>query len=348
MKNINMTTISSDITLILTYGFLGFAIAMMITPIYTYLAYKYKWWKQVKDTAITGEKATVFHKLHAEKHKRHFPTMAGLIMIVGVTVVTLLFNLSREQTYLPLVAMLGAGLIGLFDDILNLRSFGKGIAGMRSKLKLFLITLVAALGGLYFYYKLGYSDIYIPFINGGMQLSLGVGLIFLFILVIVATANAVNLSDGLDGLAGGLLVYAYGAYAAIAFLRGDYGIAGFCMTVVGTLFTYVWFNIFPARFMMGDTGSFALGTALGVVAMLTDSLVLLPVIGIVFVVETGSVIVQLFWKKVFGHKLLLSSPIHHHFEALGWPETKVTMRFWVVGQVAAVLGVVLAIVGGHV
>jgi phospho-N-acetylmuramoyl-pentapeptide-transferase len=167
-------------------------------------------------------------------------------------------------------------------------------------------------------------------------------------LVVVATANAVNLTDGLDGLAGGLLSYAYGAYAVIAFMRGDYGIAGFCMTVVGVLLAYVWFNIFPARFLMGDVGSFALGTGLGVVAMLTDTIALLPVIGIVFVLETGSVIVQLFWKRFLGRKLLLSSPIHHHFEALGWPETKVTMRFWVIGQVAAVIGIVLAITGGHV
>lgn len=348
MKNINFNMIGNDITLVLLYGFLGFAVAMLITPLYTYAAYKYKWWKQVKDTAITGEKASVFHSLHAEKHKRNFPTMAGLIIIAATVIVTIAFNLSREQTYLPLAAMVGAGMIGFLDDIINLKSLGKGIAGLRSGTKMILITLVAALGGLYFYYKLGYSEIYIPFLGGGMELNLGIGLIFLFILVVISTANAVNLTDGLDGLAGGLLVYAFGAYAIIAFLRADYGIAGFCMTIVGVLLSYVWFNIYPARFMMGDTGSFALGTALGVVAMLTDTLVLLPIIGIVFVVEAGSVIVQLFWKRFIGRKLFLSSPIHHHFEALGWPETKVTMRFWVVGQVAAVIGIILAITGGHV
>jgi phospho-N-acetylmuramoyl-pentapeptide-transferase len=164
----------------------------------------------------------------------------------------------------------------------------------------------------------------------------------------VATANSVNITDGLDGLAGGLCVFAYSVFGAIAFLQGNYGIAGFCLTVVGVLLSYVWFNIYPARFFMGDVGSFALGTGLGVVAILTNSILLLPVIGLVFVFETGTVILQLFSKKVFKRKIFLSTPIHHHFEATGWPETKVTMRFWVVGQVAGFVGLVLALLGGVV
>jgi len=166
--------------------------------------------------------------------------------------------------------------------------------------------------------------------------------------VVVATANAVNISDGLDGLAGGLLVSAFGAFGIIAFMQTNYGIATFCLTIVGALLSYVWFNIYPARFFMGDVGSFALGTALGVVAMLTDTLMLLPVIGIVFVVEAGSSLIQLVSKQLFGRKLFIVAPVHHHFEAQGWPETKVTMRFWIIGQVMAVLGVLLALIGGHI
>ncbi len=167
-------------------------------------------------------------------------------------------------------------------------------------------------------------------------------------LVVVATANAVNMTDGLDGLAGGLTAIAFGAYAIIAFLEGRYGISAFCMSIVGALLSYTWFNIYPARFFMGDVGSFALGTALGVVAMLTDTVVLLPIIGIVFVAEAGSVIIQITSKKLnHGKKIFKSTPIHHHFEASGWPETKVTMRFWTLGQVSAVVGLMVFILGRY-
>lgn len=164
----------------------------------------------------------------------------------------------------------------------------------------------------------------------------------------MATANAVNITDGLDGLAGGLAASAFGVYSMIAFLEGRYGIAAFCLTIVGALLSYTWFNIFPARFFMGDVGSFALGTALGVVAMLTDTVLLLPIIGIVFVAEAGSVILQVASKKLRGGKKIFKvSPIHHHFEASGWPEAKVTMRFWIIGQVAGVLGLMLFVIGKY-
>jgi len=165
---------------------------------------------------------------------------------------------------------------------------------------------------------------------------------------VVATGNAVNISDGLDGLAGGLLSIAFGAFGVISILQGHFLLAGFCFTVLGALLAYLWFNIFPARFFMGDVGSFALGTSLGVVAMLTNSFFLLPVIGIVFVVEAGSSMIQIFSKRVFHHKIFISAPIHHHLEAVGWPETKVTMRFWVIGAVAAFVGILLALAGGHI
>jgi phospho-N-acetylmuramoyl-pentapeptide-transferase len=186
----------------------------------------------------------------------------------------------------------------------------------------------------------------IPFINGNVE----IGWLFvpIFVLVVVSTANAVNITDGLDGLAGGLLTTVFTAYALIAFLQTNYGIAGFCITIVGALTSYTWFNIYPARFFMGDVGSFTMGATLGVIAMLTDTVLILPVIAIVFVGETGSVIVQVLSKKIFGRKIFRSAPIHHHFEAIGWPETKVTMRFWVIGEIAALAGLLLAVFGGHI
>ena len=345
MENINLPYLSDRVVDILFLGFAGFLFAMLITPIYTTVAYRYKFWKKPRNVAVTGEKATLFSKLHRKKHARNIPTMAGVIFLAAIFIVTVLFNLDREQTWLPLTATLGAGLVGLLDDIINIKGLGGGIAGLNSKLKFGLIFAVSAIGAWYFYDKLGHNSFHLTFYG---NIEVGVLLIPLFILVVISTANAVNISDGLDGLAGGLLASAYSAYALIALLQGSYGIAGFCMSVVGILLSYIWFNIYPARFFMGDVGSFALGTALGVVAMLTDTLVLLPVIGLVFVVEAGSSLLQVLSKKILGRKVFKLAPIHHHFEALGWPETKVTMRFWVVGQVMAVMGMILALVGGHI
>lgn len=343
---LDITLLTDEITRVIGYGAIAFVVAMLVTPIYTYFAYKYQWWKKPRDAATTGEKASVFKKLHADKHRRNIPTMAGLITIFAIAAVTVLVgNLSREQTYLPLAAMIGAGIVGLVDDVINLRGVGKGVAGLSTKIKFGLIFLVSAAGAWFFYYKLGYDSINITFVG---DVFVGWFLIPIFILVVVATANAVNITDGLDGLAGGLLVSAYTAFGVIAFMQHNLGIAAFCATIVGALIAYVWFNIYPARFFMGDVGSFALGTGLGVVAMLTGSFVLLPIIGLIFVLEAGSSAIQIASKKLFGKKIFRSAPMHHHFEAVGWPEAKVTMRFWVVGQVAAVVGVLLALIGGHI
>lgn len=345
-ETLHITVQLNTVIRILLLGSLGFLVSMLITPIYTTIAYRFEWWKRPRQNAVTGEAAKVFTKLHAEKHKRHIPTMAGLIFVASVAIVTLLANLSRHETWLPLAAFVGAGAIGLVDDFINIRGTGLGVAGLPSKLKLLLITLIALVGGWWFYEKLGVSSIHIPMMADPLQV--GWLIIPIFIFVVVATANAVNITDGLDGLAGGLATSAFAAYSMIAFLQGRYGIAAFCLTIVGGLLSYTWFNIYPARFFMGDVGSFALGTALGVVAMLTDTVVLLPIIGIVFVVEAGSVILQITSKKLRnGKKIFKVSPIHHHFEAIGWPETKVTMRFWIVGQVSAVIGLMFFLLGKY-
>lgn len=271
--------------------------------------------------------------------------MAGVITIVVVVIVTIVANFDRRQTYLPLAALVGAGLVGLIDDIINIRGNGGGVGGLRSGLKFTMISAVALIAAWYFFVKLGYSTLFIPFLG---QVEIGWLIVPIFAFAVVATGNSVNISDGLDGLAGGLLAQAYAFFGIIALLQGNYGIAGFCFTILGALLSYIWFNIYPARFFMGDVGSFALGTALGVVAMLTNTLLLLPVIGFLFVIEAGSSLLQIISKKYFGKKIFLSAPIHHHLEATGWPETKVTMRFWVIGAVCGFLGLLLAFAGGAI
>jgi len=329
-------------TVILLLSFFAFFAAMLLTPIYTHFAYKHKLWKRHRTHSTTGEVLSVISKMRI---KRTVPLMAGLITVGAITITTLGFNLDRHQTWLPLAALLGGGLVGLIDDIINILGRGGNVAGLRPTVKFSMITAVAFACALFFYYKLGYTTVNIPFTG---DFSVGWALIPLFVLVVVSTGNAVNISDGVDGLAGGLLLSAFGAFGVIAALQGNFGIAGFCMTVVGALLSYVWFNIPPARFFMGDVGSFAFGTSLGVVAMLTDTLFLLPLIGIVFVAEAGSSLLQILSKKIFHRRIFIAAPIHHHFEATGWPKTKITMRFWVVGQVAAALGVTVALIGGYV
>jgi phospho-N-acetylmuramoyl-pentapeptide-transferase len=334
----------SDATQIFLISVGAFLLAMFLTPIYTALAYRYRFWKKQRSTSTNGEVLEVFNKLHAAKFRRNIPTMAGIIGVVTIAVITFGFNLERE-TYLPLAALLGGAVVGLIDDIINLRSNGHGVAGLRSSVKFTMIVAIGLLLGWYFFTRIEVDSVQIPYLGA---IAIGWLIVPLFAFVVTATANAVNISDGLDGLAGGLLAMSFAAFGVIALFQGQVVLAGFCFTVIGALLSYLWFNIYPARFFMGDVGSFAYGVALGVVAILTNSLLLLPVIGILFVIEAGSSLIQIVSKRFFGRKVFISAPIHHHLEASGWPETKVTMRFWVIGCIAATLGVIMALTGGHV
>lgn len=332
------------------YGLLlalgGFLFSMVLTPIYTFFAYKYKFWKKQKQTTVDGKELPVMSKLHAHKFKHAFPTMAGLIGVISITIMTCIFNLDRGQTWLPLAGFLGGAVVGMIDDFINVFGSGKGAAGLRGPVKFALITAVGLVLGWFFAVKLGWTEILVPFV-GDIQIGIA-GMIAIFTFAVVATSNAVNITDGLDGLSGGLAMIAYGAYGIIALFQGHILLFGFCMTVVGWLLSYIWFNVPPARFMMGDTGSFALGAGLGVVAMMTDSFLLLPIIGLVFVVETGSSLIQLISKKFFKKKVFISAPLHHHLEAKGWGEAKIVMRFWIIAGVCAILGVFIATVGGAI
>ena len=341
--NISQFSNEMNTTFLLSVG--SFLLAMILTPIYTHFAYKYKFWKTQRKNSVTGEALEVFDKLHKEKIARHIPTMAGIIAVVSITTITIVFNLDRAQTWLPLAAFIGGAFVGLLDDILNVFGTNRKDAGLRSGVKFTMLVILALLLGFFFYNKLGYNSIHIPFVG---SFDIGLWIVPLFVLAIVSTGNTVNISDGLDGLAGGLLVMSFSVFGVIALLQGHIKIAGFCFTVVGALLSYLWFNIYPARFFMGDIGSFAFGISLGVIAMLTNTLLLLPIIGIVFVAEAGSSLIQIFSKKMFHRKIFISAPVHHHLEAKGWPETKVTMRFWIIGCIAGFIGLLLAMSGGHI
>lgn len=248
--------------------------------------------------------------------------------------------LTRSQTWLPLAALVAAGLVGLADDFLNVLKIGPQGGGIHIRHRLLLYIIVALVGAWWFYVKLGWDILHVPFWG---DISIGWWYVPFFILVIVATSFSVNQTDGLDGLAGGTLASAFAAYAVIALLQGRVDLAAFCGVVVGALLAFLWFNIYPARFIMGDTGAMSLGVTLGVVALLTNAALLLPIIGIVFVVEALTTILQLTSKKLFKKKIFLIAPIHHHFEAMGWPEPKVVMRLWVISWIGAGLGLIIAL-----
>jgi phospho-N-acetylmuramoyl-pentapeptide-transferase len=319
---------------------------MALTPFYTHFAYKYHFWKKQKQTTVDGKDLPIMTKLHAHKFKRVFPTMAGLVGIFAITATTCIFNLDRGQTWLPLAGFLGGALVGMIDDMINVFGSGEGAAGLRGPVKFFLISAVGLTLGWFFAFKLGWTDILVPFV-GDFTIG-GVWVMLIFAFAVVATSNAVNITDGLDGLSGGLAMMAYGAYGVIALFQGNILLFGFCLTVVGWLLSYIWFNVPPARFMMGDTGSFALGAGLGVVSMMTNSFLLLPIIGLPFVVETSSSLIQLVSKKFFHKKVFISAPLHHHLEAKGWGEAKIVMRFWIIAGVCAILGIFIAATGGAI
>lgn len=327
-----------NISRVFALAALAFVVAMAWTPLLTHFLYKFKLSKKLRKLSWDKGRAKIFRKLH--RKKEFTPTMGGLLIWLTVLLITLGFNLSRSQTWLPLFFLVTGGAFGLLDDILNVKAKGE-IAGLGTKLKFLWQFLIAGFGAWWFFYKLGYTSIFIP---GVGDWTIGWLYIPLFILTVVFMTNAVNITDGLDGLAGGLLASSFGAYAVIAFTQGSIGLAVFCATILGALLAFLWFNIYPARFFMGDTGSLALGATLAVVAMLTDAIIVLPLIGFVFVIEGLSSLIQRFWKRYFKRKVFLIAPIHHHYEAKGWPETKVTMRFWVIGMVTAIIGLLIGLI----
>lgn len=339
------------ITKILLLGTASFVVAICWTPLLTYVLYRFRLGKSIR-SAVT---APMFAKLHAKK--AGVPTMGGVLIWGTVGAMAAFFSvcysfapnsalgelnfLSRSQTWLPVAALVAAGVVGLADDFMNVFKIGSHGGGLHVRHRLLLYAIVAAIGAWWFTMKLGFDSLHVPFVG-----DVVVGVVpyaLFFVGVIVATSFSVNQTDGLDGLAGGTLASAFGAYSLIAVMQGRYDLAAFCAVVMGALFAFLWFNIYPARFIMGDTGAMSLGVTLGIVALLTHQPLLLPLIGFIFVLEMVTTIMQIVSKKLFGKKIFLIAPIHHHFEALGWPEPKVVMRFWVISWITAGLGVLLAL-----
>ena len=331
---------------------ISFVFALGLTPILTEFLLRFKAGKTVRDDGTTP----IFSALHACKNGT--PNMAGILiwfttglLIVLFWVLDRIFQidsfhilnfLTRKETLLPFGAFLGASLVGLVDDILDSRHLGYHGHGMRMRYKIFLYMFIAAIGAYWFFYKLGFDFIHVPFYG---DVHLGLLYIPVFIFVVIATSFSVNETDGLDGLAGGTLLIAFLAYGLIAYVDGRYELATFLGVVIGALLAFLWFNIHPAKFFMGDTGSMGLGTLLAVVAFYLNAVAVLAVIGGVFVVEALSYLVQIFYRKAFKKKFILSSPLHNHLQAIGWPESKVVMRMWIIAMVCAILGLVVYFVG---
>ncbi|NBS41395.1 phospho-N-acetylmuramoyl-pentapeptide-transferase [bacterium] len=345
-----MTLETSEIVRILLLTALSFGVAFAWMPLLLKLLIRFRAGKGIRPDAETP----VFAKMHA--HKSGTPTMGGiliwgtvLVLAVGLsalaqalpdTFVEHLNFLSRSETLLPLGALVASAIVGFVDDYFNVRGLGAHGGGLRARHRLLVYTVIAMVGAWWFRTKLDWDLLHVPFIG---DFNVGLWYIPFFIFVIVATAFSVNETDGLDGLAGGTLFISFSAFAIVAFAQGRYDLSAFCGVIIGALLAFLWFNIYPAKFFMGDTGAMSLGVTLGIVAMLTNSALFLPVIGLTFVLESVSVIVQLAWRKAFKKKLLLSAPFHHHLEAIGWPEPQIVMRLWVISMVTAAIGIALAL-----
>ncbi len=347
-----MTLASIAVVKVLFLFAFAFVVTVLWTPALTHFLYKYKMGKSIRNSGSTP----IFSKLHA--HKEGTPTMGGVLIWGTMLLLVFFFSfgsalfpqiipaefnfLSRGETLLPIGALIASALVGLVDDFIDIRNKGRNGGGISLKKRLLIYAGIAIFAAYWFYVKLEWTIVNIPFFG---DIDIGFWAIPLYILVIIATSFSVNETDGLDGLAGGVLLTAFLSYVVIAFTLGRYDLATFSAVICGALLAFLWFNIHPARFIMGDTGSMSLGVTLGIVAILTNTIWLLPLLGFVLVVESGSVIIQVSSKKLRkGKKIFLSTPIHHHFEAIGWPEPKIVMRFWIVSSVMAVLGLVFFLI----
>jgi phospho-N-acetylmuramoyl-pentapeptide-transferase len=342
----------SVLTKIFVLTGLGFVTALAFTPALIGFLNKNKFGKQIRNDGSTP----LFSQMH--NSKAGTPIMGGILVWGTLAALMFIFWLldrvlhirafafldfySRRETLLPLGALLGASLVGLVDDWLDMRQLGHKGRGLRFRFKFFLYAMVAIIGAWWFYYKLEFTTVHIPFWH---TVDFGLWFIPFFVLAVVSTSFAVNETDGLDGLAGGVLMLSFFAYGLIAYIQGKDNLAGFIGIICGALLAFLWFNVHPAKIFMSDTGSMGLGVLLAVVAFLTNSVFILAIIGFIFVLEAVSVVLQLFWRKFFKRKLFLSAPIHHHLQALGWPEEQVTMRFWIIAAVTSIIGVIIYFLG---
>jgi phospho-N-acetylmuramoyl-pentapeptide-transferase len=302
---------------------LAFTGMVLLAPIYIGLLQRLGFGKQIR----------------SEMPEAHFgkagtPTMGGMLIVSVVLFLAMALRLEDVHTLTPMLALMGVGVLGAIDDFVNVRS---GI-GMRGRWKLVWQTVVALLAGWYIQRHFGINAVNVPLLED--PIIIGTIPFILFVaFVIVGTSNAVNLTDGLDGLAGGVLIFSFVAYLLVALVAlPNPNLAIFCALVVGALMGFLWFNVHPAQIIMGDSGALALGATLAVVATTTEQLLLLPIIGVVFFAVIMSVVIQVISYRTRGRRVFRMTPLHHHFELLGWAEEKITIRFWIVAALAALLG----------
>ncbi len=337
----------------------AFFIGIALTPILTNFLYKHKMWKKtsVKRT-IDGREATISSRLHNDE-ERKLPRMGGVVIWGSVLITVLLFSalallfpdsifsklsfLSRNQTWLPLFMLIAGALFGLIDDYLVCRESGTYAGGGLSlRARLIFVFLLGSLGAWWFYIKLGMDSVHIPFVG---DFYLGLFFIPFFIIVMIGIYSG-GIIDGVDGLSGGVFASIFSAYAVIAFAQGQIDLSAYSSVVVGGILAFLWFNIPPARFMNSETGTMALTVSLTTVAFLTKAVLVLPIIAFLLVVTSASSLIQITSKKFRGgKKVFLVAPLHNHFQALGWPAYKVTMRYWVLSVVLAIIGTIIALIG---
>jgi phospho-N-acetylmuramoyl-pentapeptide-transferase len=344
---------------------IAFFIGIVITPLLTNFLYKHEMWKKkAGKIAPDGRETPIFNELH--KHKEvGTPKMGGVVVWASVFLTVGFFwiiskvypfeltenfdFLSRSQTWIPLATLFIGAIVGLIDDYLDVKGSRDHISGGLSlKKRLLVVGAIALICALWFYIKLEVSAIGLPL---GGSIPLGIFFVPFFVLVVIGLYSG-GVIDGIDGLAGGVFASMFASYGGIAFYLQEYDLAAFCAVIVGGILAFLWFNIPPARFYMSETGSMSLTITLAIVAFMTDTLaggygiLVLPIIAFPLIMTSASDIIQLVSKKFRnGKKVFLVAPIHHHFEALGWPSYKVTMRYWIIGIVLAVLGLILAIAG---
>jgi phospho-N-acetylmuramoyl-pentapeptide-transferase len=302
---------------------LAFTGMVLLAPIYIGLLQRLGFGKQIR----------------SEMPEAHFgkagtPTMGGMLIVSVVLFLAMALRLEDVHTLTPMLALMGVGVLGAIDDFVNVRS---GI-GMRGRWKLVWQTVVALLAGWYIQRHFGINAVNVPLLEDPIVIG-AIPFILFVAFVIVGTSNAVNLTDGLDGLAGGVLIFSFVAYLLVALVAlPNPNLAIFCALVVGALMGFLWFNVHPAQIIMGDSGALALGATLAVVATTTEQLLLLPIIGIVFFAVIMSVVIQVISYRTRGRRVFRMTPLHHHFELLGWAEEKITIRFWIVAALAGLLG----------
>lgn len=342
---------------ILLPAIVTFVIGIAITPILTHYLFKYKIWKkQGGKTAMGGLVATEFNRLKGDGETKT-PRMGGIVIwgsiLISISILFALtlistnpffsdiFFLSRAQTWIPFSTLFIGALLGLLNDFYDVEHGGTGV---RISVRLIFISFLSAVIGWWFYAKLGVETIGNPF---GEPFAVGIFIIPIFVIITIFL-YASGVIDGIDGLSGGVFTTVYAAYAGVAILYSQYDLAAFCVMVTGAVLAFLWFNIPPARFWMTETGSMPLTLTLAVVVLMTDQIVggygiaLLPIIGFLLVVTVFSNVIQISYRKVTGKKFFRIAPLHHHFEAIGWPSYKVTMRYWIISTLFAVCGVITA------